>query len=54
MLLATILTFLAQAAPETGTSDRTVIIRTIAGVLALACIVIIVLRRKKKATKEEW
>jgi LPXTG-motif cell wall-anchored protein len=54
MLLATILTFLAQAAPETGTSDRTVIIRIIAGVLALACVVIVILRRKKKAAKEEW
>lgn len=54
MLLATILTFLAQTAPETGTSDRTVIIRIVAGVLALAIVVIIILRRKKKAAKEEW
>jgi LPXTG-motif cell wall-anchored protein len=54
MLLATILTFLAQAAPQTGTSDRTLIIRIIALVLAVACVVIIVLRRKKKAAKEEW
>lgn len=53
MLLA-MLTFLAQAAPEAGTSDRTMIIRIIAGVLALACIIGIVLRRKKKAAKEEW
>jgi membrane protein DedA with SNARE-associated domain len=54
MLLAAILTFLAQTAPEAGTSDRTFIIRIAAGVLALACVVIIVLRRKKKAAKEEW
>jgi len=54
MLFATILTFLAQTAPEAGTSDRTMIIRIVAGALALACVVIIVLRRKKKAAKEEW
>lgn len=54
MLLATILTFLAQATPPEGASDKTIIIRIAAGVLALACVVFIVLRRKKKASKEEW
>jgi membrane protein DedA with SNARE-associated domain len=54
MLFATILTFLAQTAPEAGTSDRTMIIRIVTGVLALACVVILILRRKKKAAKEEW
>ena len=44
---------LAQATPETGT-DNTTIIRIVAGVLALVCVVVIVLRRKKKASKEDW
>jgi hypothetical protein len=29
-------------------------IRIVAGVLALACVVIIILRRKAKAKKDEW
>ena len=48
------LTFLLfQAAPETG-MDTTTIIRVIAGVLALACVVAIIVRRKRKSSKEDW
>jgi hypothetical protein len=45
--------WLLQATPEEG-SDRTTIIRLGAGVLAIACVAIIVLRRKRKASKEDW
>lgn len=37
-----------------GGMDTTNVIRIVAGVLALVCVVAIVLRRKKKASKEEW
>ena len=45
--------WLFQATPETG-SDNTTIIRVVAGVLALVCVVAIVVRRKRKASKEDW
>ena len=45
--------WLIQATPETG-SDNTTMIRVGAGVLALICIVVIVVRRKRKASKEDW
>ena len=45
--------WLMQAAPEGG-SDNTVLIRIIAGVLALVCIVAILVRRKRNASKEDW
>lgn len=47
------LALLAQAAPESG-SDNTTIIRIVAGILAVACVVAIIVRRKKKASKEDW
>ena len=50
MLLAL---WLIQAAPESG-SDNTTIVRVVAGVLALVCIVLILSRRKRKASKEDW
>jgi LPXTG-motif cell wall-anchored protein len=45
--------WLLQETPETG-SDNTTMIRIIAGVLALVCVVVILARRKKKASKEDW
>jgi len=45
--------WLFQAAPETG-SDSTNLIRIVAGILALVCVVAILLRRKKKDSKEDW
>lgn len=45
--------WLIQAAPESG-SDNTTIIRIIAGVLAVVCVVAIIVRRKRKASKEDW
>ena len=48
------ISLLAQAAPETGGMGSTTIIRIVAGVLALVCVVAIILRRKKKASKEDW
>jgi LPXTG-motif cell wall-anchored protein len=45
--------WLLQETPESG-SDNTTMIRVIAGVLALVCIVVILARRKKKASKEDW
>lgn len=54
MLVASTLALLAQATPEASGGDHTTIIRIVAGVLALVCVVAIVLRRKKKAEKEEW
>ena len=45
--------WLLQETPETG-SDNTTMIRVIAGVLALVCVVVILARRKKKASKEDW
>ncbi len=44
--------WLLQATEEGG--DPTLTIRVIAGILALACIVFIIVRRKKKASKEDW
>ena len=44
--------WLAQAAPETGT-DTTTVVRIVAGVLALVCIVVILVRRKRKASRED-
>jgi len=48
-----LVTLLAQAASETG-SDSTNLIRIVAGILALVCVVAILLRRKKKDSKEDW
>ena len=45
--------WLLQATPEGG-SDSTNIIRIVAGVLALALVVVILVRRKKKGSKEDW
>ena len=45
--------WLLQATPEGG-SDSTNIIRIVAGVLALALVVVILVRRKKKTSKEDW
>ena len=44
--------WLLQETPESGT-DSTTIIRIIAGVLALAVVIAILVRRKRKAAKEE-
>jgi LPXTG-motif cell wall-anchored protein len=51
MLLAL---WLLQATPDTGGESNTTIIRVGAGILALALIVIVFVRRKKKASKEDW
>ena len=45
--------WLLQATPE-GASDNTTIIRVVAGVLALVCVAVILVRRKRKASKEDW
>ena len=45
--------WLIQAAPESA-SDNSTLIRLVAGVLALVCVAVIVLRRKRKASKEDW
>lgn len=45
--------WLIQAAPESG-ADNTNLIRIVAGALALLCVVVIVVRRKRKASKEDW
>jgi len=45
--------WLIQAAPDTG-SDNSTMIRLGAGVLALVCIAFILVRRKRKASKEDW
>ncbi len=45
--------WLMQAAPETG-SDSTMTVQIVAGVLALALVVIILVRRKRKASKDDW
>ena len=49
----TLALWLIQAAPESG-SDNTTIIRIVAGVLALVCVAAILIRRKRKASKEDW
>ena len=51
MLLAI---WLMQAAPEGGGMDSTTIIRIGAGVLALLLVIAILVRRKRKASKEDW
>jgi LPXTG-motif cell wall-anchored protein len=45
--------WLIQATPE-GAADNTTTIQVVAGVLALACVVVILVRRKRKASKEDW
>ena len=45
--------WLLQAAPEDG-SDSSYMIRLVAGVLALVCVVAILVRRKRKASKDDW
>jgi hypothetical protein len=45
--------WLIQAAPEDG-SDRTTTIRIAAGVGVLVCVAVILVRRKRKASKEDW
>ena len=45
--------WLMQAAPEGG-SDNTTLIRVVAGALALVLVVAILVRRKRKASKEDW
>ena len=45
--------WLIQEAPASG-SDNTTLIRIVAGVLALVCIAAILVRRKRKASKEDW
>jgi len=45
--------WLIQATPESG-SDNTAMIRVVAGVLALVCVVAIVLRRKRNSSEEDW
>ena len=45
--------WLIQETPESG-SGNTTIIRIVAGVLALLCVVVIMVRRKRKASKEDW
>ena len=45
--------WLLQDAAQEG-SDSTTMIRVVAGVLALAIVVLILVRRKKKASKEDW
>lgn len=52
MYLFSLLALLAQATEPAA--DHTNLFRIIAGVLALACVVFIILRRKRKASKEEW
>jgi LPXTG-motif cell wall-anchored protein len=45
--------WLIQATPEDG-SDSTNTIRIVAGVLALVVVAVILVRRKRKASKEDW
>jgi LPXTG-motif cell wall-anchored protein len=45
---------LLQATPDTGGDSSTTMIRIGAGIVALALIVIVFVRRKKKASKEDW
>jgi LPXTG-motif cell wall-anchored protein len=45
--------WLLQAAPE-GEPGNTTTIRVVAGILALVCVAIILVRRKRKASKEDW
>ena len=45
--------WLIQATPDSG-SDNTTMIQVGAGVLALVIVAIILVRRKRKASKEDW
>jgi LPXTG-motif cell wall-anchored protein len=45
--------WLLQTTPEDG-SDKTTTIRLVAGALALVCIAVILVRRKRKTSKEDW
>jgi LPXTG-motif cell wall-anchored protein len=45
--------WLLQATPETG-SDSTSTIRVVAGVVALVLVIVILWRRKSKASKDDW
>jgi LPXTG-motif cell wall-anchored protein len=45
--------WLLQETPTAG-SDNSNMIRVIAGVAALAIVAIILVRRKKKTSKEDW
>lgn len=44
---------LAQAAPEAGSGGPSTI-QIVAGVLAIAIVVIIIVRRKGKQSKDDW
>ena len=44
--------WLLQATPESDSNTTT--IRIVAGVLALVCVVAILVRRKRKASKQDW
>jgi membrane protein DedA with SNARE-associated domain len=46
--------WLLQATPDTPADSSTTTIRWVAGILAVALIVIIFVRRKRKASKEDW
>lgn len=43
---------LAQATPEAGGGPST--IQIVAGVLAIVCVVVIIMRRKGKQSKDDW
>jgi LPXTG-motif cell wall-anchored protein len=45
--------WLLQATPDAG-SDNSTLIRVGAGVLALVIVAVILVRRKRKASKEDW
>jgi LPXTG-motif cell wall-anchored protein len=45
--------WLLQETPDAG-SDNSTMIRVIAGAVALAIVAVILVRRKKKASKEDW
>ena len=46
--------WLFQATPDTPADSSTTMFRVVAGILAVAIVVIIFVRRKKKASKEDW
>lgn len=52
--MTSLIFLLAQAAPEAASETGTPIVRIVAGVLALVCVVAIIIRRKKKSSKEDW
>ena len=45
--------WLLQATPDAGT-DNSSTIRVVAGVAALAIVALILVRRKRKTSKEDW